>query len=391
MEKNFIKTAVGFFLPFITISTTFVNAQETLNQRIQKVENSLKSNTDSTGKKLNLQSRMKFYNVNGISIAVIHNYKVDFVKAYGWADKDNKTKLSTQTLFQAASISKSFNAVAIIKLYSDKGLNLFADINQYLKSWKFPYDSLSQNKKINTANLLSHTAGLGVHGFGGYEMGDGLPTVIQILNGQSPANSDPVRSEFAPGMKQQYSGGGTTISQLLLTDISGSSYQNYLKTNVLVPLGMISSTFEQPPIGTTIKKVSTGYDSKGVAIKGKYHVYPEQAAAGLWTNPTDLAKYIIDTQLALEGRSKKVLNQKNTRLRLTPYQNDKGSALGIFIEDHNGEKYFGHGGSNRGFQSAYYGSMSGGNGLVIMVNSDNGEIIPEIINSITSVYKFKGW
>ncbi|MDN3585975.1 serine hydrolase [Pedobacter aquatilis] len=320
----------------------------------------------------------------------MRDYKVDFAKAYGMADSARQTKASIHTLFQAASISKSFNALAIIKLFHDKKLDLYIDINTYLKNWKFPYDSLSNGKKINTANLLSHTAGLSVHGFGGYEASAALPTTIQILNGIKPANSDPVRSQFAPGEKMQYSGGGTTISQQLLTDLTGKPYQDYLNNTILKALAMNESTFAQPPLDSNKQNLATGYLADGSAIRGNFHIYPEQAAAGLWTNPIDLSKYIIETQLAYQGKSNKLLNQSDTKIRLTPYANINGSALGVFIESPDSTKYFGHGGSNYGFQSAYYGSLEDGNGLAIMVNSDNGDIIPELINSIAKVYGFKG-
>jgi hypothetical protein len=177
---------------------------------------------------------------------------------------------------------------------------------------------------------------------------------------------------------------------MMLTDITGQRYEKYLAEQVLKPLGMYSSTFAQPPVDVKKDLLATGYDLDGKEISGKYHIYPEQAAAGLWTNPTDLARYIIETQLAYEGKSSKVLDRQSTQLRLSPYMNPDGAALGVFIEDYNGIKYFGHGGANEGFRSGYYGSMDGGNGLVIMVNSDNGEIIQELINSISTVYDFKG-
>lgn len=381
-------TLVLFFSVFI-FSTTL--AQSTVEDRIRQVENGLTENIQtSNSAPFNLLERMKHFKVQGLSIAVIKDYKVDFAKGYGFADIEKKIPVTDKTLFQAASISKSLNGLAILKLFKGRNLDLYADINSYLKSWKFPYDSISKGKKINMANLLSHTAGLNVHGFGGYEVGKPLPSVIQILNGESPANSDAVHSLFAPGTRQEYSGGGTTISQLALTDITGQRYENYLMEQVLKPLGMLSSTFAQPPTGISQELLSAGYDGDGKEVKGKYHIYPEQAAAGLWTNPRDLAKYIIETQLAYEGKSAKVLDQQTTKLRLSPYMNKNGAALGIFVEDYDGVKYFGHGAGNAGFTGGYYGSFEGGNGLVVMVNSDNGEIVQELINSISSVYGFKG-
>jgi CubicO group peptidase (beta-lactamase class C family) len=384
-----LKAYLVLFASVFMFSTTL--AQPSVKDRIRQVENGLTENIQTgDSAPMNLAERMKHFKVQGLSIAVIKNYKVEFAKGYGFADTENKIPVSDKTLFQAASISKSLNSLGVLKLFKDRNLDLYADINTYLKSWKFPYDSTSRGKKINMANLLSHTAGLNVHGFGGYEAGKPLPSVIQILNGEFPANSDAVRSLFAPGTRQEYSGGGITISQLILTDITGQPYEKYLMEQVLKPLGMFSSTFAQPPIGIRQELLSAGYDGAGQMVNGKYHIYPEQAAAGLWTNPRDLAKYIIETQLAYQGKSAKILNQQNTKLRLSPYMNKNGVALGVFVEDYDGVKYFGHGAGNAGFTGGYYGSFKGGNGLIIMVNSDNGEIIQELINSISTVYGFKG-
>jgi CubicO group peptidase (beta-lactamase class C family) len=194
---------------------------------------------------------------------------------------------------------------------------------------------------------------------------------------------------YEPGKRSEYSGGGITISQLILTDITHQPYEKYMNEQVLKPLGMIASSFAQPPVNIKPELLATGYDMSGKEIPGKFHIYPEQAAAGLWTNPSDLSKYIIETQLSYEGKSQKVLNQITTRLRLTPYLDSK-AALGVFIDDFNNNIYFEHSGSNEGFMSQYYGSLSGGDGLVIMVNSDNGAIIREIVNSIANIYQFKG-
>ena len=336
----------------------------------------------------NIEDRMKTKGINGVSIAMIRDYKIVWAKGYGLADKASNTPVTPQTLFQAASISKSLNAVGVLKLVQDKKIDLYTDINTYLKSWQFPYDTVSHGKKITVANLLSHTAGLTVHGFGGYEPGDSIPTLQQILDGKRPANSEPVRSMFEPGLRSEYSGGGITISQQIVMDVTGKPYATYMQQNVLDPLGMTMSSYQQPAAKDKEKYLATAYRGDGEAVKGKYHIYPEQAAAGLWTNPTDLAKYIIETQLSLQGKSNKVLNTEMTKLRLTPYI-DSSAALGVFIIEKGGMKYFSHGGANEGFRSQYYGSFDGGNGVVVMVNSDDGSIMNEIINSVATVYKWK--
>lgn len=188
------------------------------------------------------------------------------------------------------------------------------------------------------------------------------PSVQQILDGERPANTKAVRSAFEPGMRFQYSGGGTTISQLLLTSITGKRYDEYMQEQVLKPMGITNSSYKQPPTDTA--NLATGYYKNGKPIKGKYHVYPEQAAAGLWATPTDLAKYIIECQLAYEGKSAKVLSQSTMKKRLTSYI-DSTIGLGVFIENREGSKYFNHNGSNEAFLCTSYGSMKGGNGVVI--------------------------
>jgi CubicO group peptidase (beta-lactamase class C family) len=264
---------------------------------IKMVENSLSGSVqiqDSVNT-WNIEQRMKEKGINGVSIAVIRNYKIAWAKGYGLADKEANKPVTTQTLFQAASISKSLNGVGVLKLVQDKKIDLYTDINTYLKSWKFPYDTVSHGKKITVANLLSHTAGLSVHGFAGYERGDSTPTIRQILDGKRPANSDAVRSMFEPGLRSEYSGGGITISQLIVSDVTGEKYAKYMQQNVLDPMGMKMSSYL--PAKDKEQFLATGYRGNGEEIKGKYHIYPEQAAASLWTNPADLSKYIIETQL----------------------------------------------------------------------------------------------
>lgn len=376
-------------LLFIAINTLPGYSQQgDLQDRIKAVENNLAPDLvfGDTVPKLNLQKQMEIYGVNGLSIAVIKDYKLDWAKAYGWADREEKRTATIDTRFQAASISKSINSLALLKLVEQKKIDLYTDINAYLKSWKFPYDSLLKNKKITLANLLSHTAGTSVHGFRGYTMAEERPKVIQILDGIKPANSNPVRSMFEPGLKFQYSGGGTTISQLLLTDITGKRYEDYLQQEVLKPLGMSNSFFIQPPVAGT-PELATAYIN-GKPINGKYHVYPEQAAAGLWTTPSDLSKYIIETQLAYKNKSAKVLNYASTQKRLTPYI-DSNVALGVFIIKKGDERYFNHNGGNEGFLCTSYGSLEGGNGVVIMINSDKYSIVPEVLNSVARVYGWK--
>ncbi|MCX6329058.1 MAG: serine hydrolase [Bacteroidia bacterium] len=361
-----------------------------VSDRISRVENNLAGWVQiRRERRWTLAERMAFYNIKGVSIAVVHDYKIEWAKGYGWADISENRLVTEKTLFQAASISKSLNGVGVLKLVQDKKLDLNSDINNVLKSWKFPYDEKSNNKKITIANLLSHTAGLNIHGFPGYSRNDSIPTLQQILDGEKPANTQAIRSIIESGSKVEYSGGGVTISQRIVEDITNQSYDSYMQKNVLNPLGMNSSFFTQPPKENKKKLLATGYLTNGDEVKGKYHIYPEKAAAGLWTNPVDLCKYIIETQLSFQGKSQKVLTPEMTKLRLTPVIQD--AALGVFVSQRGSVKYFMHNGGNAGFSCQTTACLDDGNGVVIMTNSDNGSILEEIVNSVAIVYKWKDY
>jgi len=395
MQNIKLEAAVSILLlPFLalTVNSTAQVARKyskEIESKIAQVENNLNSwvKLDSTSN-WNIYARMKESNVNGVSIAVIHNYKIEWARSYGWADTQAKKPVTNRTLFQSASIGKSINGFAYMKLVQDKKVSLFADINTYLKSWKFPYDTVSHNKKITLAGILSHTAGLSVHGFDGYKWNEPIPSLIQILNGEKPANNGAVRSEFEPGLKFQYSGGGYEISELLLEDLTHGTYQSYIQKQIFQPLNMGASTYSMKPAGD----VATAYRFDGKMIGCNYHLYPEKACgAGLWTTATDLAKFILEIQLSLKNSSNKVLSKEMTTLMLTPYLKSSTAAFGFFIDKKDDEFYFQHSGLNEGFSSQYYGSMKGGNGVVVLVNSDNTAFKDEIVNSVATVYGWKNF
>lgn len=393
MKKQHLLIILFVCLMILPLKAQTKKYSSDIEERIKQVENNLAgwvhTGTDDTW---NLTERMKKYGIIGLSIAVIHNYKIEWAKGYGLADVCEDRPVTEKTLFQAASISKSLNAVGVLKLVQDKKLDLNTDINKYLVTWKFPYDGKSNGKIITISNLLSHTGGLTIHGFPGYAKGEVIPTLQQILDGQKPANTEAIRSAEEPGQSVNYSGGGTTISQLVVMDITHQPYDVFMQKNVLEPLGMTQSSYNQPPAKEKASLLATGYRSDGLEVPGKYHIYPEQAAAGLWTNPVDLCKYIIETQLAYQGKSSKVLSPEMTRVRLTTVLED--AALGTFVNSRvtGSLKYFNHNGGNEGFQCTAVGCRDNGEGVVIMTNSDNGsQIYEEILNSVATVYHWKDY
>jgi CubicO group peptidase (beta-lactamase class C family) len=210
-----------------------------------------------------------------------------------------------------------------------------------------------------------------------------------MLNGEKPATNPPVQQVSEPGVKFAYSSGGVAISQLIVEDIIHTSYAEYMYKNVLRPLHM-TATIYQPPAANKKSLLATSYFSDGKELSGKYHNYPSLAAAGMWSNPTDLSKYVVETQLALKGKSARVLNRKYTQLRLTPYL-DKSSALGVFVEKKGVRAYFGHEGSDDGFRCQYWGSINGGDGVVIVMNTASVQMLEEVSNSVALAYHWEGF
>jgi CubicO group peptidase (beta-lactamase class C family) len=366
---------------------SFGQAHSTVDSEIKRVEAGLLPNVLIKGEPgWSIEERLKFYKCPGLSVAVIKDFKVLWARAYGVKDLETKEPITTETLFQAGSISKSVNATIAMKKVEQGKISLDANINEKLASWKLPENELTAKKTVTLRRLLSHTAGTTVHGFPGYAITDKLPTLQQVLDGTAPANTAPVRVDLEPGTQFRYSGGGTTITQLALTEIEKKPYPEIARETVLKPLNMTNSTYSQPLPADWRPKAATGYRQNGKEVEGKIHIYPEMAAAGLWTTPTDLAKFAIEMQLSLAGRSNKILTKQSVETMTTGVLNDVG--LGFFIEKHGSAVYFGHGGSDEGFTSELLVSRDKGYGVAVMVNSDSGGILREVVRAVAREY---GW
>jgi CubicO group peptidase (beta-lactamase class C family) len=334
---------------------------------------------------MKLIDRMRHYAVPGVSIAFFAQGKVQWTRAYGYADVSRMSPVTSETLFQAASISKSISALAALRLVQAGQLSLDEDVNVKLKGWKVPDNVLTKEQKVTLRRILSHSAGLTVAGFDGYPAGDPLPTITQILNGEKPANSKPVIVDTVPGTIWKYSGGGYSILQLLLTEVTGDSFPNILDREVLQPLSMSHSTFAQPLPMSLRGGAATGYESDGTPIAGNFHTYPEMAAAGLWTTPSDLALAAIEVQKDYAGTSSKLLSKDMARQMLTHQKDDWGLGVALAAKDH--PLRFSHAGSNEGFRCDFEAYVDSGQGVVIMTNADSGDaIIGEIRRAVAREY-----
>ncbi|HVG33001.1 MAG TPA: serine hydrolase [Pyrinomonadaceae bacterium] len=361
-----------------------------LTEKIERIENGLLLPTYVQGQapqQMKLADRMQFYRTPGVSIAVINNNRIEWARGYGLLEAGGKERVTTATMFQAASISKPVTAMAALALVERGRIKLDEDVNQKLTSWKVPENEFTKEKKVTLRGLLTHSAGLTVQGFLGYAANEQVPTLLQILEGQKPANSAPIRVDIVPGSAYRYSGGGYVVLQQLLMDVTGKPFLQFMQETVLRKLGMTRSTFEQPLAMPFASTAAAGHLPDGKEIEGKWFVYPEMAPAGLWTTPTDLARFIIEILESRQGRSQKVLSRAVTNQMLTPQI--EGNGLGLLVAGQGRTARFSFNGSNVGFKCYMVAYMESGQGAVVMTNSENGAaLVLEILRSIAKEY---GW
>lgn len=364
-----------------------------VNEKIASIEHGLRYRVQIKGKpdiKMDLLDRMAYYKIPGLSLALINNGVIEWSKAYGFISTDNNKPITTDTLFQAASISKLVTAIGVLKLVQEGKLSLDQDVNHYLKNWSVPENEFTKTEKVTLRRLLSHSSGTSVSGFPGYAVGKKLPTLLQILDGEPPANTEPVRVVMTPGSKFQYSGGGTSIVQLVIEEQTNMPFQKWMKEQILDPFGMRNSTYEQPLPANTASLAAHGTLATGKVL-GNYHVYPEMAAAGLWTTPSDLARLAIAIQSIFKNDSDGLLNASSVKEMLTSQiliYGDLHAGLGVFLQKKTNNMIFEHSGLNEGFSARLYMLSEKGQGVVMMVNGDvkGFYFLEELINSIGDVY-----
>lgn len=319
-----------------------------------------------------LKKSMEQNTIPAVSIAVFKNYKIEWTVAYGYANVKTDQLITTNTLFQAGSVSKPLTAYAALYAVQSGKLALDEDVNRFMSGWELPQNNYTELSDINLGQLLSHSAGLNVPGYPGYAAGEKIPTLIESLGGKSPANTPAVQVVMMPGQSFVYSGGGYSIVQQILTDIYQKPFAEVMDTLVLQPLGMTHSTFAQPLPDNLHDQIALPYHANYESVPGGPHVYPEQAAAGLWTTPFDLAKFMITVQESLRSNQQQLLNSDYAKMMVTPEVDHMGMGfmgnMNKYGQPSTKGRYFLHGGQNDGYRCIVIGSMSGGNGAVIMTN-----------------------
>jgi CubicO group peptidase (beta-lactamase class C family) len=337
-----------------------------------------------------IADRMAYYRTPGVSIAVVDGGKLAWARGFGVTERGKPALVTPTTLFQAASISKVVTATATLRLAENGRLSLDTDVNELLTSWRVPESEFTATEKVTLRRILSHSAGTNQHGFVGYWKYDKLPTVPQILDGKPPANTPPVRVTAVPGSALSYSGGGTMIQELLLTDVTGKPFPQLMRELVLIPAGMRESTFEQPLSSAAAAHASSAHDASGAPLRDRFMVYPEMAAAGLWSTPSDLLAWAMAIADARAGRPLAVLSQASAKAMLTPQKGPAG--LGPFVRGEGRALRFGHPGWTEGFHSELVYFPELGKGAVVMVNGVGGRpLVREILYAIAAEYGWPGF
>ena len=318
-----------------------------------------------------LDEALELLTVPSASIALIDEGRIAFARAYG-------KNATPDTLYQAASLSKFVAAIGAMRLVENGTLNLDEDVNETLTAWKVPANEFDSTHKVTLRGLLSMTGGIGVPGFLGYEVGAPLPTLAQILDGAPPANSPPVKVIAVPGSAYHYSGGGYEIAEALMQDATGKPFPQLMRDLVLDPMGMTDSSFDQPPDAALTARATSGHFGDGKELPGRFRLFPEHAAAGLWSTPTDLAKLLVQLAHTWQGFSSILLHRRTLQKMLTP-QNGGPYGLGAAVAGDGASLVLMKRGQNIGYQGYLILYPATGQGMVVMTNSDNGSRLAEAL------------
>lgn len=371
-----------------TLIPTSSVAEPALDARVKAVETGLRPAYQYEGdaeRRWTIEERLQHWNVPGVSVAVLRQGKLAWAKGYGVKETGTDDRVDTDTVFSTGSVSKMGTAAIMLRLLDDGIVNLDDNVNNYLSRWKLPENAYTAIRPVTVRGILSHTAGLTLHGFPDFLPGEPLPSVLDTLDGKAPAGTEPVRVVQTPGSLYRYSGGGTTISQLVIEEATGSSFVHAAQHYLFEPLGMRRSTYENP-LPASHGNIAKAHDGNGrlTALPRGWHTMPEMAASGLWSTPSDLAKLMIALIDSYHGAESSFLERATAEEMMTEV-GLTDSGLGPTIEGSGVHRYFKHSGSNDSYKAIIEGYLHSGNGLVILTNGSRGaNLINEIRRSIAA-------
>ncbi len=319
---------------------------------------------------------------SGLAVALIEKGQIAFIKGYGYADKENGLLIQGDTAFQAASISKSVAAWGVMKLVEEGKIDLDAPVEKYLTRWSIPSSSFDTDK-VTIRLLLSHTSGLSSHGYAGYEPDSTIPTLEESLLGKGKY-LEPVKLVKEPGTAYKYSGGGYTVLQLMIEEVTGIPFSEYMQKEVLIPLGMNNSSYDYKVMQ---KKVAKSYGVFGEVLPG--YIYTEEAAAGLYTTAEDLGKFVLASLSLDVDNDNKVLKPETIKLMQSIANSEFPFGLGYMeVPFEDGRRLLEHRGTNRGWRNKYIFSTDTKDGLVILTNNDNARSLANDVEMYWEQSKF---
>lgn len=312
--------------------------------------------------------------VPGTAIAIIENGEIILQKGYGYSNIETETKITTKTGFNIGSISKTVAAWGVMKLVQEGKIDLDAPAEKYLTRWHLPESKFDSNK-VTIRRLLSHTAGLSLHGYPGWSPKDKLPTIEESLDGK---NNGPGRVEIImdPGTKWKYSGGGFSMLQLIIEEVTGQKFENYLQAEILNPLGMTNSSYTIDD--KIMSSSSQEHNNFGEVID--FELFTAQAAAGLHTTIED---FTIFAQASLYAgkknkKSQKILSAKILENMMVPSPASNGRyGLGYQVDSIQGTSMTlrGHGGANTGWHAFLRVNTTTNDGFIMVTNGGAGHNI----------------
>ena len=355
--------------------------------RIERIENGMLPAVLVSGEEpipTSIWETMRHFNVPGVSVAVINDSALEWAKGYGSLEA-NGPEVNTETLFLAGHMSQAVAAVGVLSLVANGHINLDESVNDRLTSWRIPDNEYTTSEVVTLRHLLTHSSGLTVRSLLGYLPGEPIPTLLQILDGDAPAKNDPIRVTVEPGTGQQYSLGGYVVLQQLLEDVSGQQYSEFINSAVLAPLGMDRSFFAQPLSNDLISNAARGHEPTNEQVQGGWRIYPELAALGMWTTPSDLALLVIELQRAHAGESSRILSQSLAEEMLSSQSELRG--LGVDFGGDGDWQFFRLEGHGNNYLTELYAYVAQGMGAVVMTNSANGEgVKAHILRAIAAEY-----
>ena len=332
----------------------------------------------------NLFDRMTLEQIPGLSITVVNGGEIEWARGFGVKEYGQPASVTTETLFEAASITKTIFTVALMKLVSEGVLDIDEDVNSYLKSWRVPKNGNWQ-PIVTLRQILSHTAGLNIHGVAGYARGDTIPTLVQVLNGEPPSIQPPITVDGIPGLQNRYSTGGYAIAEQVVIDVVGCSVAELVHEIVLEPLQMVHSSMDEPLPSRLEKMMATGHTWGRQPIKGKFQAHT-LGVSRLRTTPSDLARLGIEFQRALQDKPTRVISNASAMQMLNPpIGNEWG--LGLRVAGRDDSIRFWMTGSSFGFVAMWVFYRDVGKGAIVMNNFDWGDLfLYEVTRAIAREY-----